>query len=104
MGNPCMIDKKIPATIQDTAVALLALRATNAPSDPRVEAGIRFLRDALTTAQTPAELAWGIYALSDWGIENRDWVTRLAVLQGADGSWAGNPFLTAIAMLAQKNS
>jgi len=102
VGNPWMIDKKIPATIQDTAVALLALRGTNAPNDARVDAAIRFLRDALASAQTPAELAWGIYALKNWQLEVENWIAHLNRLQSADGSWAGNPFITAIAMLAQE--
>jgi len=35
IGNPWMLGKKIPATIQDTAVALLALRAVGVSSDVR---------------------------------------------------------------------
>lgn len=100
VGNPWMIDKKILATIQDTAVALIALRAANAPNDARVDTAILFLRDALVNAQTPAELAWGIFALKDRGVELRELYARLNALQGDDGSWAGNPFLTAMAMQA----
>jgi len=104
VGNPWMIDKKILATIQDTAVALIALRAVNAPSDARVDAAILFLRDALAKAQTPAELAWGIFALKDSKVDVGSWLARLNALQSADGSWSGNPFITAIAMLAQAKS
>jgi squalene cyclase len=109
VGNPWMIDKQIPATIQDTAVALRALRAAKAPGDPRIDAGIRFLSGALASAQTPVELAWGIYALKDWKLEtgnweleSENWLARLNALQSADGGWSGNPFITAIATLAQK--
>lgn len=102
IGNPWMLDKKIPATIQDTAVALMALRAANATDDPRIASAIQYLRDALANAQTPAELAWGIYALQDWKLDVGTWVARLNALQSADGSWSGNAFLTAIAILGQK--
>jgi hypothetical protein len=98
IGNPWMLGKKIPATIQDTAVALLALRAVGESSDDaHIAAALRFLRDALARAHTSVELAWGIRALSDWGLEIGDCSTRLNALQRADGSWEGNPFITAIA-------
>ena len=109
VGNPWMIDKKLAATIQDTAVALIALRAADAPSDPRIDSGIQFLRDALADAKTPAELVWGIYAFRDWQLEVGslkleigNLIARLNSLQSPDGSWSGNPFITAIAMLGQK--
>jgi squalene cyclase len=98
VGNPWMLDKQIPATIQDTAVALLALRAVGESSnDARIAAAIRFLRKAVVHAQTPAELAWGIYALQRWKVEVSEALQRLNALQRTDGSWAGNPFITAIA-------
>jgi squalene cyclase len=103
IGNPWMLGKKIPATIQDTAIALLALRAvgelgSNAP----VAAALRFLRDALARVKTPVELAWGINGLRNWGADVGDAIARLNVLQRADGSWSGNPFITAIARTSQK--
>lgn len=109
VGNPWMIDKRLVPTIQDTAVALIALSVAKALSQPQVELGIQFLRAELTNAQTPAELAWGIYALRestlDAGnlkLEIGDWVARLNALQNADGSWNGNPFITAIAIQAAR--
>ncbi len=103
IGNPWMLDKKIPATIQDTAIALLALRAVGVTEDEgRMTKALRYLRDAIAQAQTSAELAWGIWALEDWGLGIGDSLTRLNALQRADGSWEGNPFLTAIAWTSQK--
>ncbi len=102
IGNPWMLGKKIPATIQDTAVALLALRAAGeASSDERVAKAIEYLRRAVAHARTPAELAWGIYALRDWRVDIGDALARLVALQSADGSWNGNPFLTAIALTSE---
>ena len=128
VGNPWMIGKPIPATFQDTAVALLALRAANVTGDPstgsgqaqwQVARGIEYLHSAVSRAQTAVELAWGIWALAigDWRLGIRDWrpvlsgaeglelddaLARLKGLQRADGSWGGNPFITAIAMLASE--
>jgi hypothetical protein len=98
VGNPWMLDKKIPATIQDTAIALLALRAVEATEDEgRMTKALRYLRDSVARAQTSAELAWGVWAMREWRLEIRDSLARLNALQRADGSWEGNPFITAIA-------
>ena len=101
VGNPEMLGKVVPATIQDTAVTLLALRAMGVGADDAHIAGaIRFLDDAVAHAQTAAELAWGFYALRDWSVDTGDALTRLNALQDADGGWQGNPFITAIAAIA----
>jgi len=105
IGNPWMLDKQIPPTIQDTAVALLALRAVGESSnEARVSAAIRFLREAVARAHTAAELAWGIYALQSWEVEVSEAVQRLNALQRADGSWEGNPFTTAIAWQVRRET
>ena len=102
IGNPEMLDKHMPATIQDTAVALLALHAAGeSASEARVVKAIQFLREATERAQTAAELAWGIYALRDRGIDVGDAIARLNKLQDADGSWRANPFITATALKAE---
>jgi len=102
IGNPVMLDKIVPATIQDTTVALLALEAAKVSAgDAQITKAVQFLRDALIRAKTPAELAWGIYALRDMSADSQDAEMRLNQLQSADGSWLGNPFITAVAMLAQ---
>ncbi|MEW5721402.1 MAG: prenyltransferase/squalene oxidase repeat-containing protein, partial [Chloroflexota bacterium] len=90
IGNPWMLGKKIPATIQDTVVALLALRAANVSSDAwQVTKAIEYLRHAVAHARTSAELAWGIYGLRDWRADIGDALARLNALQSADGSWSG---------------
>jgi Squalene-hopene cyclase C-terminal domain len=103
IGNPEMLGKIVPATVQDTAVALRALRAAGVgTNDTRVAQAIHFLRDQTVRAKTPAELAWGIYTLRDWSIETGDALARLSALQNADGSWQANPLITAIAELASR--
>jgi squalene cyclase len=103
IGNPWMLDKQMPATIQDTAVALLALQsAPPSLNEPRIVAAIDFLRGAMMRAQTPAELAWGAFALRAWRVDVSDVTGRLNALQKANGGWNDNPFITAIAVLANK--
>lgn len=101
IGNPWMIDKPIPTTIQDTAIALRAIKAVGADDKNLIPQAILGLRDALSRVKTSSELAWGIYALRDWDVEVKDWVAQLNMLQSANGSWNANPFTTAIASLAQ---
>ncbi len=102
IGNPEMLGKPVPATIQDTAVTLLALRAVGVSADDaHISGAIRYLGDAVAHAQTAAELAWGVYALRDWNVDSGDALTRLSVLQDANAGWQGNPFITAIALKAE---
>jgi len=103
VGSPSSLGATMPATIQDTAMALLALRALGeAAHEPRIANALRFLRDALATLNTPAELAWAMWGLGEWRVEIGDWRARLNTMQNADGSWQGNPFITAIALTSQK--
>ena len=103
IGNPEMISALIPATIQDTAVALLAFAAMKiSQDDPYVARSLAFLRDAVARAKTSAELVWGIYALRKWNVSVGDAIDRLNALQNEDGSWNHNPFITAIAVASQK--
>ena len=101
VGNPVMLGKVIPATIQDTAIALLALRA--ADEDARQEQIVQafdFLKRAMTRSKIPSELAWSIWAMREWDMETGELLARLNNLQLTDGSWQGNPFVTAIAIIA----
>ncbi|MBI5651730.1 MAG: hypothetical protein HZC40_14995 [Chloroflexi bacterium] len=102
VGNPWMIGKAMPVTIQDTALALSALRSVQiAASDARVIAALAFVRAASARVTTAAELTWTLVALRDWQLEIEDVRARLNALQRADGSWQGNPFITAIAMSSE---
>lgn len=103
IGNPEMLDKPMPATIQDTGVALLALRAAGEPANhARVAQSIQFLRDAMVRVNTPVELAWGAYGLRSWNVDVSDVIARLNASQDTDGSWQGNLFITAIAAIASQ--
>ncbi len=103
IGNPEMLGKMVPPTIQDTAIAILALRATGQPSTaPRIAEGIDYLRQSVASASTPAELGWGICALKAVSTDTGNALARLNALQQSDGSWQGNPFITAIGALANR--
>jgi squalene cyclase len=104
IGNPWMIEKPIPPTIHDTAIALRAIRAMDAADNSRVTQAILYLREALLLAKTAAELAWGTYALREWELDTKALLVRLNSLQATDGGWNGNPFITSIAMLAQPST
>ncbi len=103
IGNPEMLDKPVPATIQDTAVTLLALRAAGeSAEDSRVAKALQFLQRATTQAHTAVELAWGAYALRGWNLAIDDLLAGLKARQESAGSWQGNPFITAIAAIASQ--
>jgi hypothetical protein len=103
IGTPEMLGKPVSATIQDTAVALLALRQVGIDVDePHVASAVKYLADAVAQAQTPAELAWGAYGLRGWGTNVDAALSHLDNLQAGDGSWAASPFVTAAALLAHK--
>jgi sporulenol synthase len=102
IGNPEMLGKPLPSTIQDTAVSLLALTAARVDaSNVHVRRSVQFLQDASSRVKTPAELAWAIYALRDQEADVAPARAALNVLQSADGGWASNPFITATVLLGQ---
>ncbi len=100
-GNPMMIGKALPATLPETAVALLAVRACGLPGDdPPVVKGLGLLRRDIGETPAALEMAWGLLALRAWGEENPRVQAALIARQEAAGGWEGNPFITATAILA----
>ncbi len=99
-GNPEMVGEPMAATVQDTALSVLALRAAGERSDSRIGQALEFLTQAVQSTTVTSDLTWGAYALEDWQVDARDAKSRLAAKQGDDGGWGGNPFVTAVALLA----
>jgi len=97
-GNPVMLGGDLPARAHPTAWALLALHYV-AASAIRDE-DIRALRAEMERDASPLALAWGLLTLNALGQDEPLAATRLRALQGDDGSWSGNPYHTAIALLA----
>ncbi|HEX2915425.1 MAG TPA: prenyltransferase/squalene oxidase repeat-containing protein [Chloroflexia bacterium] len=69
VGNPWMIGKKLPPTVDATSFALVAWRATIAASDfgPNtdvINAGLTFLDDYITTSNSDHSIALAAWALS----------------------------------------
>jgi hypothetical protein len=101
IGDREMFGKPVPPTVQDTAVALLALQAGNkSREDAKIGKAVDYLGNAMGQARTPAELAWGIFALGAWKADTGNLAARLNAMQSPDGSWRANPFITAVATLA----
>ncbi|MCX6032323.1 MAG: hypothetical protein NT169_23890 [Chloroflexi bacterium] len=99
-GNPVMLGGQLPPRAHPTAWALLALaRVARDAIQPEDLAALRaeMRRDGGALA-----LAWGLLALRVLGEDDAEATNRLSAQQRADGSWNGNPFHTAVALLAER--
>ena len=95
----CVLAAGIPATIINTASALVSLHPFGI-NNGTVSRAQSWLVQHLAESRTAAELAWGLWSVRlTNSVDNAAW-SRLEQLQRADGSWNSNPFITAIAMLA----
>ncbi|MGB8646397.1 MAG: prenyltransferase/squalene oxidase repeat-containing protein [Anaerolineae bacterium] len=101
VGNPSMLGAELPATVINTGLVLLALRTLGVSNDS-VAHGYVWLAARLPQARTGPELAWGVWGLRGSPDNLGDAQTRLESLERPDGSWDGNPYTTAIAMLGLK--
>jgi hypothetical protein len=103
-GNPIMFGKGLPPTVQETALALIAMERLEKPADDGVMArGLDWLMRSLPERESPQEIAWGLLALKALGAQSgvRDpLAARLSRAQAADGGWQQSTFVTAAAVLA----
>jgi Squalene-hopene cyclase C-terminal domain len=98
VGNPLMFSQALPARAHPTAWVLLALaRAASGRVAPEDRNALR--AEMESDAGAPA-WALGALALSACGQDAAGALSQLQKLQQPDGSWDGNPFHTALAMLA----
>ena len=100
VGNPMMFSRAFPPRACPTAWTLLAL-AQAAPEAIR-PADIDALRADMRVDGGALALAWGLCALHALGQEDAEARARLAALQQPDGGWGGNPYTTAVALMAGK--
>lgn len=98
IGNPFMVTGEMPPTVENTVLALQALDAYGVESDV-VQRARSWLAQPFTS--TAFEWAWRAWYWSSNQSESANALAMLNSLQGADGSWDGNPFTTAIALLAR---
>jgi hypothetical protein len=100
VGNPMMFSRSFPPRACPTAWTLLALTKA-APEAIRPE-DIVALRADMRLDSGALALAWGLCALHALGQEDAEARARLRALQEADGGWNGNPYTTAVALMAGK--
>ena len=98
VGNPVMFDALLPARVTPTALALLALKESS-PQDI-LPADIETLRKGMFQEGGSMALAWGLVAIHALGEEDAEARAELFSMQDPDGSWDGNPYLTAISSMA----
>ncbi|MCZ7571933.1 MAG: terpene cyclase/mutase family protein [Ardenticatenaceae bacterium] len=100
VGNPFMFDTPFEPRAYPTALALLALSAAPGPAgDATVPSGLAALMRQMHLEGDPLSLAWGLLALGAWGERDDEGARRLLAAQGEDGSWRGQPLVTAAALL-----
>jgi hypothetical protein len=99
-GNPVMLGGQLPPRAHPTAWALLAL-ARVAPDVIRPE-DLAALRVEMRRDGGALALAWGLLTLRVLGQDDAEVADWLNAQQRADGSWNGNPFHTAVALLAER--
>jgi len=98
VGNPVMFDANLPARVTPTALALLALAKID--QNEITPGDLLSLRNEMIQDGGIMALAWGLLALHILGEEYAEARASLSSQQDSDGSWNGNPYLTAIAWMA----
>ena len=102
-GNTTMVANEVAATIPETSLVLMALFAGDPKlSDPRIPAGLDYLRRGIDPLPGALSLAWSVLALSAWGADASAPAAHLLSAQGAAGDWNGNPATTALGALAME--
>lgn len=102
VGNPVMFDTTLPARAPQTAVAILALLASD-PTPYKLEDLEALQRDMFEDG-SPLALAWGSLVLRILGLDNRKAAAKLDSTQEENGSWSNNCYHTAIAMIAERGN
>lgn len=100
VGSPMMFSLSVPPRACPTAWTLLAL-VKAAPEAIR-PADADALRADMRVDGGALALSWGLCALHALGQEDPEARARLAALQQSDGGWGGNPYTTAVALMAGK--
>ena len=100
VGNPVMLGASLPPRAEPTAWVMLALAPLD--RDAIVPDDITALRSCMQHDGGTLALAWGLLALRVLGEDDAAGAARLAALQASDGGWDGNPYHTAVAMMAER--
>ncbi len=113
IGNPFMVSGSMPPTVENTALALIALDAFGVENEATAKAAEWLGHEGFTN--TAFEWAWrALYARRTLRLRSGQapdpsaalragsgrWRDGLVALQREDGSWDGNPFTSALAVMA----
>lgn len=102
-GNTTMIANEVAASIPETSLVLMALFAGDPKfTDPKIPAGIDYLRRSIEPLPGALSLAWSVLALSAWSVDVSAPAARLLSAQGGAGDWNANPATTALGALAME--
>ena len=99
IGNPFIGTDEVPATFVTTSLALISLGGFGVSGEV-VEKGKNWLAQKLPGANTAAEIAWGAWAARITQLDPGPALEKLRSLCRPDGSLDGNPFSTAVGILA----
>lgn len=99
IGNPFMVSEKLSPTVINTALALVALDALHV-ANKVIDQADAWLTDHAPRLGTGQELAWTAWCSAARGRSNLSVFAQLREHQRDDGSFERNPFVTAIALLA----
>lgn len=98
IGNPFMVSGTLPPTVECTALALMALHAFRVENASTGRARDYIAREDFT--QTAFEWVWRALCWQKTGAPTKRAFDALARLESADGSFDGNVFTTALAVMA----
>jgi hypothetical protein len=101
-GNPVMLGASLPPRPHPTAWALMALAKLR--SDAIRPEDVVALRAEMARDGGALALGTGSLALRTLREDATDAASALAALQAADGGWNGNPYHTAIAIMALRGA
>lgn len=99
IGNPFMVSEQLSPTVINTALALVALDVLHV-ANKVIDQADAWLTERAPQLGTAQELAWTAWCNSARDKSNPSVLAQLLEHQREDGSFEHNPFVTAIALLA----
>ncbi|OQY92631.1 MAG: hypothetical protein B6D41_08205 [Chloroflexi bacterium UTCFX4] len=100
IGNPFMVTSNLPPTVENTALALIALRRLNVENEITQRARDWLAQESFTP--TAFEWAWRAWYWKTITAPLERARAALQTLQRADGSLDGNPLTTALALMGTR--
>lgn len=98
IGNPYMVTGELSPTTEETVISALALQVLGVKHDA-VKLASDWLSRRQAQARTASEVAWLTWFSRAQIKQEPQLIWHLVPLQRPDGSWNGNAFTTAVAMM-----